>query len=476
MRTSIFSLIGVVLISGCSGTDEITPDQGGTGAQGGTSSTGGTAGSASSAGGSAGSASSTGGGAGKAGAGAGGATSGAGGTSVGSGGTFVGGGSGGGPEKPPLECGANGVAIENAGPIANRVNYVILGDGYDATTVETTFLEHIEVANQKRFSEVIGQPYGRYRKFVNICAIKVVSQSDGIGNGSTALSCTGDDQSRLANCDEGAADDVLDAELPADFEVDWHSIVLNNDRWWNTGSSWMLWSGGHEDADGAALHEGGHGFHNLADEYGGTNGGCSTEYVEVNSTANGTTAAGKWDLWKDFEQAGGTGKQGFFNGSRYCDSGQYRPSDNSMMNMLFGDNGDTAFNAVSREKIIMDIWGVVVPIDSTEPPEGNVASPTTLKVNVIDPEVISVDWSVDGSIVKMNGGPVFDVAASALAAGSHTVTAKAYDNADDTWVRYKTGECLDPPPSTNPGYIDPCWGRDAWKRSEQTVTWTVTVP
>ncbi len=86
-------------------------------------------------------------------------------------------------------------------------------------------------------------------------------------------------------------------------------------------------------------------------------------------------------------------------------------------------------------------------------------------MNVIDPEVISVDWSVDGALVKVNGGPASTSPRADLASGSHTIAAKAYDNADDTWVRYTTGECLDPPPSTNPGYIDPCWGRDAWKRS-----------
>ena len=35
-----------------------------------------------------------------------------------------------------------GIALENAGPPANRVNYVILGDGYDATTVNTTYMTH----------------------------------------------------------------------------------------------------------------------------------------------------------------------------------------------------------------------------------------------------------------------------------------------------------------------------------------------
>ncbi len=203
---------------------------------------------------------------------------------------------------------------------------------------------------------------------MNICAIKVVSQSDAIGNGSTALSCTGDDQSRLANCDEGAADDVLDAELPADFEVDWHAIVLNNDRWWNTGSAWMLWSGGHEDADGAARST----RAVTASIIWPTN----TE-VRTAAAAPSTSRSTRPPTARPPRKVGPLGglqpggrnwrHKGFFNGSRYCDSGQYRPSDNSMMNMLFGDDGNTAFNAVSREKIIMDIWGVVVPIDSTDP-------------------------------------------------------------------------------------------------------------
>ena len=55
--------------------------------------------------------------------------------------------------------------------------------------------------------------------------------------------------------------------MPASFEIDWKSVVLNNERWWNTGATVMLWSGGNKDAAGAALHEGGHGFHQLADEY-----------------------------------------------------------------------------------------------------------------------------------------------------------------------------------------------------------------
>ncbi|MET0385994.1 MAG: M64 family metallopeptidase [Polyangiales bacterium] len=362
---------------------------------------------------------------------------------------------------PPLDCGPNGVAIENAGPPANRVNYVIIGDGYTEDTLDTTYIEHIEKAMEKRFSEVIGQPYGRYRKFVNICAIKLPSPSGPIGNGTTPLECSGDDQSRLARCNTQKTNAALAENLPESFEIDWKAVVLNNERWWNTGAVLMLWSGGNKDAAGAALHEGGHGFHQLADEYGGTNGNCEREYDEVNSTADAAMTAGKWDLWLGYDQSGATGMQRTLEGSRYCDSGQHRPSDNSMMNLLFGNDPDTSYNAVSREKMIMDIWRVVTPIDETVPKAGPLASPGPIEVHVVDPEVIHVDWSVDGEVVKANGGETLDVATLGLSAGKHTISARAYDTAGMEWVRYTSGTK---------------WGRMNWARSQQTVEWSVDVP
>ena len=363
------------------------------------------------------------------------------------------------PTAVTLDCGPNGVAIESAGPPSNRVNYVILGDGYARDQLDTLFLDHVRTAMAKRFGP-IGEPYGRYRKFVNICALKSESRSSPIGAGPTAFSCSGDDQSRLARCDQQAANMAIARELPASFEVDWKAVVLNNNRWWNTGAVLMLWSGAHKDAAGAALHEGGHGFHQLADEYAGSNGNCSREYGEVNSTADMIMTGGKWDRWLNYEQAGATGRQGVFAGSRYCEASQYRPSGNSMMNSLFGNNPNTSYNAVSREKMIMDIWRAVRPIDETEPPAGAVTSSATLTVKVIDPAVIDVEWTIDGAVIEARGDRL-DLAARRLTPGKHTVSARAFDNAGDDLVRYRSGGM---------------YGRMNWARSEQTVTWEVSVP
>ncbi len=388
------------------------------------------------------------------------------------------------PPHDPIDCGPDGWVVEDHGPPSNRVNYLILGDGYDATTIDTTLEEHIEAMLDDRFNHEKGEPYGRYRKFVNICVAKVVSASNGIGNGPTAFD-GGNGGDRLARVNSDKVTDYINGNIPETFEIDWTAVVLNQDLWENTGSTLMLWSGANESAPGAALHEGGHGFHQLADEYcaGGTGTSCGNdmcsgagdEEPEVNSTADCESTAGKWDLWLGTMQKGlkipdmgATGLQGTFVGSRYVDSGQYRPSGNSMMNSLFGDNVNTSFNAVSREQMIFSIWRAIEPIDATDPPAGPADNPATLITHVIDPDVINVDWSVDGEMVAENGGPLFDVIGAKLTSGTHEITARAYDNADMDLVRNRSSEC---PDAVTGRY---CHGT-AWSRSEQTVSWTVTI-
>jgi len=415
-----------------------------------------------------------------------GGTTGEGGATGGSTGTGAGGSSGagtGGSVAPAaLDCGPDGYVIENHGPAANRVNYVILGDGFQAADLAAggVFEQDVTKAMSRRFS-ANATPYDRYRNFVNICGIKLVSTSAICA--SSMLGCCGDDTSRLANCDMNKVNAAFNA-LPKTLTIDWRAVMLNGSSWWNSGGTTMLFSGGNTDAPGAALHEGGHGFQQLADEYGtctgascGTNtmgsGTTGTVNPEVNVCADPVTTDGKWDKWLGYNQTGATGLQGTWDGARYLaiGAGQYRPSSNSMMNSLFCSSSNqttctsnTAYNSVSREQLVMTIWKRIHPIDSTEPPAGAVTGAGVLKVNVIDPAVIAVDWTVDGTTMT-NAGTSFDTAG--LAAGSHTVSAKTYDNAGDDLVRYKDGTC---PPAVTGIYCH----RTAWKNSVQTVTWTFT--
>jgi hypothetical protein len=405
------------------------------------------------------------GGAGVAGAGGMSGVGGAGGT-VGTGvaGSFVGGGTGGGPVLEPLDCGPKGTALEHHGPPSNRLNYVIVGDGYSEAELQSggTLDKHLEAMLAKRFSDPVGQPYLRYRNFINICVLRIPSSPI---CGSSEFNCCGNDSSRLANCDNQAVNSAIDANTADSMEVDWRAVVLNGSSWWNSGGVLMLWSGGNKDAGGAALHEGGHGHNFVSDEYGNCEQGRVSREASygVNVSLEDNSSGDKWDGWLGYNQEPGTGMQDFFA----CDGGQtWRPSSNSMMNSLFGDDPDTSYNPVSREKIVMDIWRVVTtPYDSVEPPEGAVTNPAALTVNVIDPKVINVDWSVDGNVVATNGGPSYAIGAANLAPGTHMVKARAYDNAGEDLVRQVPGQTF------NRQY----WGSGAMGHSDKTVTWTVTI-
>lgn len=369
-----------------------------------------------------------------------------------------------------LDCGPYGEAYLSSGPPKNRLNYVIVGDGYTADQLDTLLMDHVRKGLSKRFGSTIGQPFDRYKNFINVCVLKVASPVSGVCDDRTPFKSCGDDQSRLCRFNNDAVYAAIDEYMPAEMEVNWLAVVLNNDRWWNAGGYPMCWSGGHPDAAGAELHEAGHAFHQLADEYNGTSGSCG-EFAEVNSTANKETTAGKWDKWLGYNQAGATGMQGVFEGSRYCSntSGQFRPSQNSMMNSLFGNNVNTSFNSVSREQIVFSIWrDIDSPYDSVIPAAGAVTNPGQLEVKVIDPAVVSVDWAIDGKVVKPNGGQVFNLAEQNLAPGRYEITAKTYDNAGDDLVRNREGTC---PPSVTRQYCH----RTGWLRSTKTVTWQVTL-
>jgi hypothetical protein len=65
----------------------------------------------------------------------------------------------------------------------------------------------------------------------------------------------------------------------------------------------------------------------------------------------------------------------------------------------------------------------------------------------------------------VNGGTSMSTAA--LPSGTHTISAKAYDNASMDLVKRRTGVC---PASVKNNYCH----ETGWKNSTQTVTWTVT--
>lgn len=368
-----------------------------------------------------------------------------------------------GSEQPRLEaggeafdCGSSGEILEDKGRPDNRVNFVILGDGYTADLLDTLFMEHVRnllYNTEQGYLTELGEPYRRYWSYINICALKVASNEACVDDGDTGQLCDtafngrGDDTSRLGTVNNGLVHSAVAALMPPSIDVDWEAVALNAgaDNWWASGGEVMVWSGGYspqKHASSQGIHEGGHTFHGLADEYAyfNPNADC-TKAVEPNVTTDPSGA--KWTEWIDFDHTPGTGTQGVYEGGRYCTQGIYRPSPNSQMNQL-----PDYFNMPSQQKMIHDIYAIVRPIDAHTPNDTTLNDPGVLQVRLVDPSVLKVEWLVDDESLTNDGGECFDVAS--LPSGEHTVVARVYD--DTPWVR------------------------DSRDDLEQSVTWTVSIP
>lgn len=352
----------------------------------------------------------------------------------------------------PLDCGDAGVVLADMGRPENRVNYIIVGDGYTRDQLDTVYLEHIQnmLEHQMGMFGDFGEPYVRYRKFINICALKVESQEGCVDDHDTGLECDtaldgyGDDASRLGIVDNSKVQSTIAGLLPDSVDVDWTGVTINAgaDNWWNSGGAVMVWNGGYQrrgDAASVALHEGGHAFHGLADEYDGQDQNCDRA-PEPNVSTDDSGA--DWSEWLGFDHDPGTGLHGSFEGARYCAEGIYRPTQNSEMNRL-----PDYFNMPSVQKIIHDIYEVVQPIDDHTDNSTPLTNPDALQVRLVDSDVVSLQWLVDGEEQSEASGECF--ATDGLSEGEHVVSARAFDETE--------------------------WVRQSLDGLEQTVSWNITI-
>ena len=332
-------------------------------------------------------------------------------------------------------AGAQLTTFLNNGPSSNRVDIVFLGDGY-AAGEGATYQAHIDAMMHHMFNE--GEdPYPRYNKFFNGHRVDLVSAQSGADDPSvghyvnTALDASyrwdGVTQ-RLLYVNESKANAALNAALAGrGFSAEMRPVTVNATQYGGGGGRYAVYAGGNSSAPEVALHELGHSFDGLADEYqyfnGSTYTGAEPGNVDLTKDPTGT----KWSRWLGYNQPG-IGVIGAYEGAGYNDHGLYRPSDNSKMRSL-----NRPFDAIAREKIILDIYSLVDPLDSWTDNSGLLVNPSLLAVDTIDPDVIDLQWFVDGALVPTATGESFDLRGLGLTPGLHSVMAHAYDPTD--WVR-----------------------------------------
>ena len=325
--------------------------------------------------------------------------------------------------------------IINNGNAANRVDIAILGDGYTSAEMQK-YRNDVQNAMAQFFNS---HPFNEYRNFFNVHRIDVVSSQSGADHPERSVSvntaldatynCNG--IQRLVCVNIGKVFTVLGNSVnPTQRDI--VIVIVNDPEYGGSGGSIAVTSTNVEVLE-LILHELGHSFGLLADEYGGPPPpSCNNTFEPSAPNATKTTERSliKWNHWIDASTAIPTlapldGVPGLYQGAVYCDAGLYRPTFGSKMRFL-----GRPYEPINTEQLVKRIYNLVSPIDASDPGVGDITLTTAQSQSFsVTPQVtvsntIKVDWFLDG--VLQSSGTGFTV--NNLTSGPHIVDAVVKDN------------------------------------------------
>ncbi len=336
------------------------------------------------------------------------------------------------PPSYPVEV------LWQSGPPANRIDVVVLGDGYRAQDQAQL------TQDAKQLLDVLFgyTPFQQYRGLFSAKLIHVESVDRGADNGTytptlrnTALGtyykCFNID--RLLCVDTSAVLTIAAQHVP---EYDLAIVIVNDPKFGGSGGEVPVVSLALS-ARQALGHELAHTLGNLADEYEDPYPGyppCSpiADCREPNATLRNVRSAVKWSMWINPttpvptpENAGHTGI-GVFEGGRYLSTGVYRPKESECLMR----NPVRSFCSVCSEALVRQFWTRVKPIDAVSPLSSAWSTTCTdanftVSTPSVSPATWSWLWTIDGT--PQIGGSTLKIPAGSLAVGRYKVAVTLRD-------------------------------------------------
>ena len=283
--------------------------------------------------------------------------------------------------------------IEN-GPRDKRINMVVLGDGFTAAQ-QGNFIADATTLVNYIFNK---SPFNQYKNYFNVYAVKVISAESGVKHPGTATDVTepvfpvsnpnnflgttfdvGVHRCVYSN-NTNLVTNVLASNVP-DFDVAF--VLGNSPQYGGCGGTYAFLSN-HPNATEIVVHELGHSFGKLADEYWFSGTGESP-----NKTQNSNPATIKWKNWVGSENVG------IFP---YSESPTwFRPHEDCEMRFL-----NREFCAVCRQQLIERVHTLQNPINSFTPSNTDSISltgPINFNVNEIlpIPNSLKNTWTLNGT-------------------------------------------------------------------------------
>ena len=319
-----------------------------------------------------------------------------------------------------------------SGPTDTYINLVILPDGYKNNEM-TKFRNDAQDFMDALFDE---RPFAEYEGYFNVFAIEVPSNESGASHPGTAtdvsepvhpvVSVDNFFGSRfdiagihrlLAPTQSGNAYQVLFNQLP---NYDQIVMLVNSPHYGGSGGP-IATASTNSSSNEIAIHEMGHSFVGLKDEY---YAGDQFAAEGINMTQETDPSLVRWKNWY--------GDQGV-GIYQYCCGGNsamwYRPHQDCKMRAL-----GKPFCAVCVEGIIEEIHDRVSPIESFEPVNLNIQSPVfplNFSINTIkpNPNTLRIEWQLNAQ-VQTNETELISLNQNDLVSGQNTLTVFVEDTTE----------------------------------------------
>ena len=364
--------------------------------------------------------------------------------------------------QPPM------VTILTNGPAANRLNVVVLAEGYTSNQLGQFLVD----ATNTLSALLAEPPYQEYRNYFNTFATPVASVNSGSShygvpnntyfnssydtNDDFLITIPPNEMDTNYSHGQGRVDALLQSNLP-NCQL---PVLLVNDsvNGGSDGSGSTAIASASPGAAVFAIHESGHVLANLGDEYTSEFPGYpNTE--EPNTTMQTNLSQIKWRAWIDTNStpvptpptASYADAVGLFEGAHYHTNGWYRPQLNCAMG-----NFSSPFCAVCREALVLALYQRVRPVDDFSPALTSYSASSTqmlaFAVNVLQPATYSltIQWFTNAVPLAGATNLSFNIAASLLGGGVQQISARVRDET-------------------------PLVRNDPDGRLTQTVTWSVNV-
>lgn len=328
--------------------------------------------------------------------------------------------------------------LRTNGPLAKRLNIVFLSEGYTTGQLAQFPADAIRVLTNL----LATLPLREYSNYFNAFAISVPSNESGSDHPSrsivrdTYFNSTYDTAglARLISIDgtgHSRVNSLLAAYMP---QYDIVALIVNDTEYGGSGGFPLLTSVNSASPE-IAIHELGHSFADLGDEYSTAYPGYP-DIEEPNTTMQTNRALIKWNSWilpstlvPTPDVSSNNAVVGLFQGAHYHTTGWYRPKRNCKMRTL-----NVAFCEVCSETLVKSIYDQIRPIEANSPATNSViiltnAASVSLSVSNIAPSthMLNVQWFTNNIAVAGATSAVFSVTGFALPAGTNLVRVEVTD-------------------------------------------------